>query len=147
MVLPDFTSEGDLPVGVHRCVWPEFRLRFGTSTPRRIWLVGRLKALVSLAGSTGKLQFIFVWGSFVTAKPSPKDLDILFIMDEHFELDRQPPQSKPYSTQFGRDYYSNPMCFGRELPSARTSSRCGWKHTRFPEPFENAVSWNWCCRD
>jgi hypothetical protein len=91
VVLPDFTSEGDLPVGVHRCDWPEFQLRFGTSTPRRIWLVGRLEALVSLAGSTRKLKFIFVWGSFVTAKPSPKDLDVLLIMDERFELDSEPP--------------------------------------------------------
>jgi len=27
-------------------------------------------------------------GSFVTAKPAPKDLDILLIMDEDFEVDR-----------------------------------------------------------
>jgi hypothetical protein len=27
-------------------------------------------------------------GSFVTGKPAPKDLDILLIMDEDFEVDR-----------------------------------------------------------
>ncbi len=30
---------------------------------------------------------MFIWGSFVTAKPAPKDLDILLIMDESFEAD------------------------------------------------------------
>jgi len=31
---------------------------------------------------------VFIWGSFVTAKPAPRDLDILLIMDENFEVDR-----------------------------------------------------------
>ena len=43
---------------------------------------------MSLAAKTGKLSRVFVWGSFVTAKPSPKDLDILLIMDEDFETER-----------------------------------------------------------
>jgi uncharacterized protein DUF6932 len=86
-VLPEFTSEGDLPIGVHRCDLLEFHSRFGTQTPRRVWLFGRLKALASLAASSGKLQRIFVWGSFVTAKALPRDVDILLIMDESFELE------------------------------------------------------------
>jgi hypothetical protein len=52
------------------------------------WLFGRLRSLIALAASTGGLRRIFVWGSFITAKPSPKDLDILLIMDENFEVDR-----------------------------------------------------------
>ncbi|MFN0105358.1 MAG: DUF6932 family protein [Bryobacteraceae bacterium] len=62
--------------------------RFGTTTLRRMWLFGRLQALVALAVRTGKLSRVFIWGSFVTAKASPKDLDILLIMDEDFETDR-----------------------------------------------------------
>jgi predicted nucleotidyltransferase len=89
-VLPDFTSEGDLPVGVHVSGWKEFALRFGASTARRLWLIGRLQAVLSLAASTGKVRRIFVWGSFVTAKASPKDVDILLIMDEDFETQDVP---------------------------------------------------------
>jgi len=48
-------------------------------------LFGRLDALASLAAGTGKLLRIFVWGSFVTEKPSPRDLDVLLIMSEDFE--------------------------------------------------------------
>jgi len=87
-VLPDFTSEGDLPAGVHIAAWEEFASRFGTSTPRRIWLVSRLRAVVSLAASTQKQRRVFVWGSFVTTKASPKDVDLLLILEEDFEVEQ-----------------------------------------------------------
>jgi hypothetical protein len=75
-VLPDFTPEGDLPVGVHFADWEEFVFRFGTSTARRVWLQGRLYLVQSL----------LVWGSFATAKASPEDVDLLLILDEDFEM-------------------------------------------------------------
>ena len=93
-VLPEFNSEGDLPSGVHLAAWQEFHSRFGLATPRRVWLFGRLRALVELATSTGKLRRIFVWGSFVTIKPAPRDLDILLIMDEDFEVERIAPSAR-----------------------------------------------------
>ena len=86
-MLPEFTVEGELPPVVDTADWHEFQSRFGGSSLRRVWLSGRLRALVELAGSNGKLRRIFVWGSFVTAKTAPKDLDILLIMDEDFEVD------------------------------------------------------------
>src|SRR5258705_5358496 len=87
MALPEFGPEGELPIGVHITNWQEFRSRFGTATSRRVWLSGRLEALLELAARSEKLRRVFVWGSFVTAKPAPKDLDILLIMDENFEVD------------------------------------------------------------
>jgi hypothetical protein len=86
-VLPDLTEQGDLPPGVHLADWNEFRDRFCGASPRRVWLFGRLQALLELAGTNGKLRRAFIWGSFVTAKPAPRDLDILLIMDEDFEVD------------------------------------------------------------
>jgi hypothetical protein len=94
VVLPEFTSDGDLPFGVHLIDWQELRSRFGTQTPRRVWLLGRLQALVSLAANTGKLRRVFVWGSFVTTKASPKDIDILLIMNEDFEIERITPPAQ-----------------------------------------------------
>lgn len=70
--------------------WEELQFRFGASTPRRLWLFGRFQALVELAAATGRLRRVFVWGSFVTAKPVPKDVDLLLIMDEDFEVERAP---------------------------------------------------------
>ena len=87
VVLPDFTGDGELPPGVHVANLCDFESRFGGSSPRRLWLSRRLRSLVELAATTGKLRRVFVWGSFVTAKPAPRDLDILLIMDENFEVD------------------------------------------------------------
>jgi hypothetical protein len=87
VVLPELTDAGELPPGVHLAGWQEFQSRFGGSSPRRVWLAGRLRALLELAATDEKLRRVFIWGSFVTAKPSPRDLDILLIMDEDFEVD------------------------------------------------------------
>jgi hypothetical protein len=72
---------------VHLAGWQEFQARFGGSSSRRVWLSGRLRALLELAATSGKLRRVFIWGSFVTAKPAPRDLDILPIMEEDFEVD------------------------------------------------------------
>jgi hypothetical protein len=87
VVLPDFTGDGELPPGVHVANWWDFESRFGGSSPRRLWLSNRFHSLLELAAMTGKLRRVFVWGSFVTVKPAPRDIDILLIMDENFEVD------------------------------------------------------------
>jgi hypothetical protein len=35
-----------------------------------------------------------VWGSFVTAKLTPRDLDVLMIMDDDFEVERVAPAAQ-----------------------------------------------------
>ena len=58
-----------------------------------------------------------------------------------------PPRRKPPSIPCGPGCYSSRMSFGRELPSGRKSSISGWTPIRPPGAFENAVLWNWSCRD
>jgi len=87
VVLPELIGEGELPPGVHVADWQEFQSRFCGSSLRRVWLSGLLRELLALAATSGKLRRVFIWGSFVTAKPDPKDLDILLIMDDDFEVD------------------------------------------------------------
>lgn len=60
VVLPEFTLEGELPPGVHMTDWHDFQPRFGGSSLRRVWLLGRLRALLELAASNGKLRRIFI---------------------------------------------------------------------------------------
>ena len=67
--------------------WRELQSRFGLASPRRVWLFDRLRAVVDLAARTGKLRRVFIWGSFVTSKPAPRDVDLLLIMAEDFEVD------------------------------------------------------------
>ena len=87
-MLPDLTNNGELPPGVHLATWPEFESRFGCSSPRRLWLSGRFRTILELAATGGRLRRVFVWRSFVTAKPAPRDLDILLIMSDDFEVDQ-----------------------------------------------------------
>jgi predicted nucleotidyltransferase len=79
-----------LPAGLHLAEWKEFASRFGTSSPRRLWLLGRLQAVLAIASSTRKLRRVFVWGSFVTIKASLKDIDVLLILDDDFEVEHLP---------------------------------------------------------
>ncbi|MEW6737342.1 MAG: hypothetical protein AB1489_39030 [Acidobacteriota bacterium] len=62
--------------------------RFATTSARRKWLGKRLHKLLEAAKATGYLCHIFIWGSFVTNKESPNDLDILLIMDSEFQLEQ-----------------------------------------------------------
>jgi len=93
-VLPELTARGELPTGVHLADWQEFEAQFGRASPRRVWLSSRLRALLELADTSGQLRRAFVWGSFVTSKPAPKDLDILLIMDEDFKVDQIPAPAR-----------------------------------------------------
>ena len=45
-----------------------------------------MRTILDLAADGGCLWRVFVWGSFVTAKASPRDLDILLIMSDDFEV-------------------------------------------------------------
>jgi Family of unknown function (DUF6932) len=89
-MIPPFDADGNLPEGVHRCGEEEFLHRFAAGSARRKWLGERLQEILSLARSTGCLERCFVWGSFVSAKQTPNDIDLLLVMSSAFQLERVP---------------------------------------------------------
>lgn len=48
----------------------------------------RLKRVYELAAATGQMKRFIVFGSFVTAKPEPNDVDVFLIMHDTFDLDQ-----------------------------------------------------------
>jgi hypothetical protein len=46
----------------------------------------RLERICRLAQSTGQLGRFVVFGSFVTAKPEPNDVDVFMLMNDAFDL-------------------------------------------------------------
>lgn len=91
MPLPDFDPRGDLPEGVHAATLGEVLARFGHGGPRRQLITERLVRVYGLARATGKLLRFVVFGSYVTAKPEPNDVDIILIMRDDFtERDYDP---------------------------------------------------------
>lgn len=71
MPLLPFNASGDLSPGVHRATLSEVLERFGSVSPRRTLIGLRLERIYNVAWATGHLARCVVFGSFVTAKPSP----------------------------------------------------------------------------
>jgi hypothetical protein len=86
MALPAFNEEGDLPPGVHRATLAEVLARFGQGSVRRCAVSDRLNRPHHLVTSTGQLARFVVFGSFVTAKDEPNDVDIILLMEDTFDL-------------------------------------------------------------
>jgi hypothetical protein len=83
---PEFNSEGDLPVGVHQASLSDVIEHFGVGTPQRRIVSRRLVRIFDLASSTGHMSRFIVFGSFVTLKPEPNDVDIFILMEDSFEV-------------------------------------------------------------
>jgi Family of unknown function (DUF6932) len=119
-VLPPFDEHGNLPEGVHRATEAEIENRFIEVTPRRKWLGNRLRELLALAKASGKLQRVFLWGSFVTAAEAPGDLDLLLVMSPDFSLEQLTQDCKivfehvPARLRFNADVFWTRESIGKE---------------------------------
>jgi len=88
MALPELTDSGELPLGVHPALIEETLVHFGTGHVQRITVGERLERIYRVAASTGHLARFVVYGSFVTNKDRPNDVDIFMVMDDNFDGDR-----------------------------------------------------------
>jgi hypothetical protein len=109
-MIPKFEKGGNLPKGVHRATLDEIREIFGASSARRKWLIGNLEKISELAKSTGSLERVIVWGSFVSNKELPQDIDLLLIMKEDFVVDKVAPKVKKVF-----DYVQGRIAFNADI--------------------------------
>lgn len=86
MPLPAFNEEGEFPPGVYRATLNEVLERLGRGSVQRQAVADRLRRVYELARSTGQLARFVVFGSFVTAKDDPNDVDVMLIMEDSFNL-------------------------------------------------------------
>jgi len=87
MPLPDFNGQGDLPPGVYQATMDEVLVRFGGGTPQRQAVTVRLLHICELANATGSMDRLVLFGSYITAKPDPNDIDILLVMRDEFDIE------------------------------------------------------------
>ena len=73
VMVPSFTSTGNLPPGIHWVSWDELCERFGYN-PHRTWLIKGLEIALRELAKAG-CKTVYVDGSFVTAKEIPGDYD------------------------------------------------------------------------
>jgi hypothetical protein len=85
---PPLNDADDLPPGIHSATLAEVIERFGTSSPRRALIARRLARIYSLVQSTGGLARFIIFGSFITAKPEPNDVDIFLLMNDDFDVSK-----------------------------------------------------------
>lgn len=84
--LPAFNAAGELPEGVHQATIDEITARFGTGSPQRQEVATRLLRIYQLANATEKLDRVIIFGSYITTKPDPNDIDVVFVMRDDFEI-------------------------------------------------------------
>jgi hypothetical protein len=79
---PGFDANGDMPPGVHQATLAEVVAHFGSGTPQRQRVARRLEHIYALAKASGHLARFMVFGSFVTGKPAPNDVDLFLLMED-----------------------------------------------------------------
>jgi hypothetical protein len=84
--VPAITETGDLPQGLYRASLEEILTRFGEASVQRKLVGMRLRRVYELAVTTRHVKRFIVFGSFVTSKPEPNDVDVFLVMDDAFDL-------------------------------------------------------------
>lgn len=93
-MLPPLDEKGDLPPGVHVAAWNEIEQRFGTGSDARTRALATLKRLHRLANRTHALRSFYVFGSFVSKAPEPRDVDVLMVMNADFRVEACAPAAR-----------------------------------------------------
>jgi len=84
--LPPLGADGDLPLGVYRVSLEQMLRRFGKGSRQRIAVGQRLERIHRIAMATGEVARFVVFGSFVTAKRDPADVDVFLLMENTFDM-------------------------------------------------------------
>jgi hypothetical protein len=84
--LPSITETGDLPQGLHRASLEEVLSHFAEGSVQRKLVGMRLRRVYELAIATRHVKRFIIFGSFVTSKPEPNDVDVFLVMDDAFDL-------------------------------------------------------------
>ncbi|MEW6380026.1 MAG: hypothetical protein AB1611_10535 [bacterium] len=115
-MIPKFNKDGNLPKGIHKATLDEVKEIFGAGSARRKWLIKNLEKIINLANYTDKLERVFVWGSFVSNKELPQDIDLLLIMKEDFIADEVSSEAKKIF-----DYVQGRIAFNADIFWSKSS--------------------------
>lgn len=83
---PKFCDSGDLPPGIHQATLRDVIEYFGKGGFQRAIVSARLQRIYSLAIETGHVSRFIIFGSFVTNKSDPQDIDIFLLMEDTFDV-------------------------------------------------------------
>jgi hypothetical protein len=92
--LPLLGKDGDLPPGIYRTTLLETLLRFGKGSRRRVAVALRLERIYRVAAGTGQLARFVIFGSFISTKREPADVDVFLLMEDTFDLGQQTGETR-----------------------------------------------------
>lgn len=106
MSLPDFTRDGYLPPGIHAASLSEVQARFGTGSPARQRQIGLLQQVMEAARAYPTIKRALLWGSFVTVKREPNDLDYSVVGSVLHQRTLVAPENRRFFVPFeARQFY------------------------------------------
>ena len=85
MPLPSFNHNGDLPVGLWQATIEDVIARFGGVPDKRQAVTDRPLRICELARATGKLERFITFGSCITPKLGPNDVDVVLVVRDDFD--------------------------------------------------------------
>ena len=85
MPLPPLNESGDLPEGIHRATIGDIVSHFGSGSNHREAVTANLERIYRLALKTGSLDRLIIFGSYITAKLEPNDVDVILVMSDEFD--------------------------------------------------------------
>jgi hypothetical protein len=86
MTLPQSNDQGDLPEGIHMATLADVVECFGIGSMARRQATEVLQRIHRLVAATGKLERFVIFGSYITDKTDPQDVDIVLVMKDDFSM-------------------------------------------------------------
>ena len=133
MEFPEFDEHGDMPAGIYQATLEDALDHFGKEPPERGIVAGRLERILEIAKATGHLKRFIVFGSFVTAKPNPNDVDIFMIMGDDFDVTQVSDHTKLlFDHTTAQSYFGASVFWIRSMAAlgGEDSAAADWMTTR-----------------
>ena len=96
MPLPELTNDGFLPPGIYAASLREVLARHAVGSPVRQRQGELLRLLVEAAKTYPTIKRVLVWGSFVTDKTEPGDLDYSIVISINHGSEKVAPQHRRF---------------------------------------------------
>lgn len=131
MSLPAFDATGDLPPGVHPASLFEVLNRFGVGTIQRELVARRLERIYNAVAATSQLKRFIIFGSFITSKSDPNDVDLFLLMQDSFDLSQIQGEAK--------------LIFDHSAAQSHFGASVFWLRpvTAFPDEAQSITDWQW----
>jgi hypothetical protein len=96
IVIPLFNESGWLPDGIHDCTLQEAAERFGAfqSSDRRPQLWAKFTEFIREAKACWLIEAVLMDGSFVTAEPDPRDIDLVLVVEASYDFSADLPPAQ-----------------------------------------------------